>query len=123
MATVKKTIKKAQSGKNVPKGMIESEMFPGKMIPKSKSNYENGKISKMVEAGKKAPATKTATKGAKPQMKKGGKIAKAKDGKSFPDLNKDGKITKADILKGRGVIAKKGAKVMPCASCGKKMKK
>jgi len=36
---------------------------------------------------------------------------KAKDGKSFPDLNKDGKITKADILKGRGVIAKKGAKV------------
>ena len=23
--------------------------------------------------------------------------------KSFPDLNKDGKITKADILKGRGV--------------------
>ena len=36
-------------------------------------------------------------------------IRKAKDGKSFPDLNKDGKITKADILKGRGVIAKKGA--------------
>ena len=27
---------------------------------------------------------------------------------SFPDLNKDGKITKADILKGRGVIAKHG---------------
>jgi len=36
---------------------------------------------------------------------------KAKNGASFPDLNKDGKITKADILKGRGVIAKKGAKV------------
>ena len=35
---------------------------------------------------------------------------KAKSGGSFPDLNKDGKITKADILKGRGVIAKKGAK-------------
>jgi len=40
--------------------------------------------------------------GIKPMMKKGG---------SFPDLNKDGKITKADILKGRGVIAKKGMKV------------
>lgn len=39
------------------------------------------------------------------------KVKKAKNGKSFPDLNKDGKITKADILKGRGVIAKKGAKV------------
>ena len=29
----------------------------------------------------------------------------------FPDLNKDGKITKADILKGRGVIKKKGGAV------------
>lgn len=33
----------------------------------------------------------------KPSMKKGG---------SFPDLNKDGQITKADILMGRGVIGK-----------------
>jgi len=40
-----------------------------------------------------------------------GSPSKAKNGKSFPDLNKDGKITKADILKGRGVIAKKGMKV------------
>jgi hypothetical protein len=47
---------------------------------------------------------------------------KFKDGgKSFPDLNKDGKITKADILKGRGVIknggklktAKSGASLSP----------
>ena len=38
-------------------------------------------------------------------------IKKAKNGKSFPDLNKDGKITKADILKGRGVIAKRGTTV------------
>ena len=30
--------------------------------------------------------------------------------KSFPDLNKDGKITKADVLKGRGVY-KYGGKV------------
>lgn len=28
--------------------------------------------------------------------------------KSFPDLNKDGEITQADILKGRGVAMKKG---------------
>lgn len=27
-------------------------------------------------------------------------------GKSFPDLTKDGKVTKADILKGRGIIGK-----------------
>lgn len=48
---------------------------------------------------------------AKPMMKS---KPKAKDGGSFPDLNKDGKITKADILKGRGVIAKKGAKMAKC---------
>jgi len=42
------------------------------------------------------------------------KAKKMQDGgkaKSFPDLNKDGKITKADILKGRGVIAKSGKKM------------
>ena len=38
-------------------------------------------------------------------------VPKSKNGKSFPDLNKDGKVTKADILKGRGVIAKKGASI------------
>ena len=44
-----------------------------------------------------------------------------KSGGSFPDLNKDGKITKADILKGRGVIAKHGTKMMK--SGGKTAKK
>ena len=39
---------------------------------------------------------------------------KAKNGGKFPDLNKDGKITKADVLKGRGVIAKKGMKIGKC---------
>ena len=56
------------------------------------------------------------------EKKYGGKISKAKNGKSFPDLNKDGKITKADILKGRGVIAKKGASVKK-AMMGKTMMK
>jgi hypothetical protein len=31
--------------------------------------------------------------------------------KSFPDLNNDGEVTKADILKGRGVAMKKGGSV------------
>ena len=30
-----------------------------------------------------------------------------KNGSKFPDLNKDGKVTQADILMGRGVIGKK----------------
>lgn len=38
--------------------------------------------------------------------KKGGAKRMQKGG--FPDLNKDGKVTRADILKGRGVIKKKG---------------
>jgi hypothetical protein len=53
-------------------------------------------------------------------MKSGGKMKKAKSGGSFPDLNKDGKITKADVLKGRGVIAKKGVK-MKKAQTGDKL--
>lgn len=100
-------IKKAQGGKNVPKGMVESEMYPGKMIPKSKSNYESGKMAKSIAKPKAVVAKK--------KMKDGGKAS------SFPDLNKDGKITKADILKGRGVIknggkmkAKSGAKMGKC---------
>lgn len=42
---------------------------------------------------------------AKKNVKKnGGPIKKAKTGGKFPDLNKDGKITKADVLIGKGVI-------------------
>jgi hypothetical protein len=52
-----------------------------------------------------------------------GGAVKAKNGKSFPDLNKDGKITKADILKGRGVIAKKGATLKKQAAVAIAMKK
>lgn len=29
--------------------------------------------------------------------------------KSFPDLNNDGEVTKADVLKGRGVLKKGGS--------------
>jgi len=47
--------------------------------------------------------------GTNPTMKKGGMVKKMAKG-GFPDLNKDGKITKADILKGRGVYKKGGVK-------------
>lgn len=42
---------------------------------------------------------------AKKSYKEGGKVYK-KGGK-FPDLNKDGKVTMADVLKGKGVRGKK----------------
>ena len=43
--------------------------------------------------------------------KKGGPVGKPKKGRSkkFPDLTGDGKVTQADILKGRGVFRKGGA--------------
>lgn len=59
------------------------------------------------------------------EKKYGGKIAKAKNGKSFPDLNKDGKVTKKDVLIGKGVLpktAKKGTTVKK-AKAGASMKK
>ncbi len=41
------------------------------------------------------------------KMMKGGKVKK----KGFPDLTGDGKVTFKDILKGRGVIKKKGGMI------------
>ena len=43
-----------------------------------------------------------------PGGKNGGQVVKMKDG-GFPDLTGDGKVTKADVLKGRGVFKKGGA--------------
>ena len=72
-----KIMKRAQTGKNVPKGMVESEMFPGKMIPKSKSNYENGEYAKMLQAGKPAVAKPKAK--IKPKAQRGIMSTKLKD--------------------------------------------
>jgi hypothetical protein len=44
--------------------------------------------------------------------KSGGKVTtkrRYKSGGSFPDLTGDGKVTKADVLKGRGVFKKRGS--------------
>ena len=95
----------AKNGKSVKKyqmGGFVSNEFAAKSIskPKAKSRIIDSPIK--TSRGKDINAF---------QGKKG---MLAKDGKSFPDLNKDGKVTRADILKGRGVIAKKGASVKKC---------
>jgi hypothetical protein len=36
------------------------------------------------------------------------RVGLAKGGKAFPDLTGDGKVTRADVLKGRGVFKKGG---------------
>ena len=39
------------------------------------------------------------------------RVGLAKGGKAFPDLTGDGKVTFKDVLKGRGVVKKKGGYV------------
>lgn len=93
MATVKKTIKKAQKGMNVDSLLSASQ----KRVKAVTDSARKEEVKKGIN---------TYDDYLKSKIKN-----KAKKGGSFPDLNKDGKITKADILKGRGVIAKKGAAV------------
>lgn len=116
MATVKK-IKKAQSGKNVPKGMVESEMFPGKMIPKKQSNYETGK-----SIGKPAPAPKKPVLAPKKKAKAGVSL-KAVDSSKNPGLAK-----LPTPVRNKMGYQKSGGKVVKamsgCKACwGSKMKK
>ena len=89
------TMKKAQTGKTV-KSTNPADTYPPIKDKRGKSTIGGGE-------GKIPSGPKTGRR--KPTM------GSAKNGKSFPDLNKDGKVTKADILKGRGVIAKKGATI------------
>ena len=96
-ACEKAKMKKMQSG-----GSIESflKSKPSKSdsaraaeSKKAINEYRSKSFNKDVKNSPISNAAKTKT------MAKGG---------SFPDLNKDGKVTKADILKGRGVIKKMG---------------
>ena len=94
----------------------------GKMPMKMKSG---GKMKKYMGGGKSPMKMPGGGKLAKQAaiamaMKKAGKKPKSmKKGGKFPDLNKDGKITMADILMGRGVKAKKGMKGMKYENGGK----
>jgi hypothetical protein len=72
-------IKKYQVGGKVSKpskDSVPSEMFPGKMIPKSKSNYDNGNFTKMLEGMRKE------------NQKKATPSKKAKNGMSMKKADK-----------------------------------
>ena len=128
MATIKKA-PKAQLGKLIKKG-VNAATNPASKV--SKLDYSDQKsrdfqreflkiypekIKKLPNGNNKIDKVKKA----KPEYdkngleilkdKNGGSVPKAKSGKSFPDLNKDGKVTRADILKGRGVIAQNGTAI------------
>ena len=62
-------------------------------------------INKQVPAFKMGGDVKKIKKAFGPKMSQA-KKQKMKKKKSFPDLNKDGKVTFADVLKGRGVNKK-----------------
>mgnify|MGYP003897031183 CR=1 FL=1 len=106
------TMKKAQKGAKITnpaddyKGMKNAKGKPANI------GGGEGKIPPFPNGRKGMPYAPTKMGGAK----NGKTMTKAKNGKSFPDLNKDGKVTKADILKGRGVIAKKGATIKKAQS-------
>lgn len=91
---------------------------PVKKAEETNPRTKTDAMQKVVDAG--AKNTSKLTRLGK-VLKKGGTVKKKmKTGGSFPDLNKDGKITKADVLVGRGVVkAKKGIKM----KAGGKMKK
>jgi hypothetical protein len=125
-----KVMKKAQTGKNVPKGMVESEMFPGKMIPKSKSNYENSNYDKMLgvesyEKNKKARLNEAAKKSAIQSSKEIGKSPAKKAGSK---MKSGGMLKRADgSYSKRGlwdnIRANKGSGKKPTAQMLKQEKK
>jgi hypothetical protein len=89
---------------------------PGVLRPKPTDRYGQQMKPKPIRPGKKDGGM---LKAVKPSQKGLAKLPKAvrnkmgymKDGgkaKKFPDLTGDGKVTRADILKGRGVFAAGG---------------
>jgi len=77
--------------------MYESEFYEGKKLSKGQKYI-----------AKQAPPKDKI--GANDFAKLRGKKSETKEGKKFPDLSGDGKVTKKDVLIGRGVINKKGKK-------------
>lgn len=77
-----------------PKGMVRTEM--GRLVKKADQDAFEKKATEAMNE----QYFNRAKDAEKARAMKLGSMKK----KSFPDLNKDGKITKADILKGRGVI-------------------
>ena len=87
-----------------------SKLYNGKTFVIDPTNDNNIKILRIGNDKKPTKATPMKVTQGRADRKYGGRM-KLKGG-SFPDLNKDGKVTKADILMGRGVIPKKKNKKM-----------
>jgi len=75
--------------------LIPRSMLPDKPPPRPRTKAERIPLKKIEEM--------------MGETKEGVKIVKKAKGGSLPDLTGDGKITRADVLKGRGVFRKGGA--------------
>jgi len=82
------------------RGVREKKMFGGRIKKKKPETKEQKSIKEKILPKKKKDRLDELRK--ELGMKKGGKA-------KFPDLTGDGKVTQADILKGRGVFKKGGA--------------
>jgi hypothetical protein len=119
MATIKKAQygdritgrQKKRLGRLLAKNPEKAKEVGERMKERATRRKRGGDFYNSLELKLDYPAFKAKTLEEARKEKEEKEVKKARNGKSFPDLNKDGKITKADILKGRGVIAKKGAKL------------
>ena len=101
--------KKIKEAVGIKKKIEKLEKQSEKQIAKGKTMLSR---SDMVEPTKnlrnikrtKRDAEKFVQETLKSGFKKGGPVDKKKKKKKFPDLTGDGKVTFADVLKGRGVI-------------------
>ena len=101
--------KKIKEAVGIKKKIEKLEKQSEKQIAKGKTMLSR---SDMVEPTKnlrnirrtKRDADKFVKETLKSGFKKGGPVDKKKKKKKFPDLTGDGKVTFADVLKGRGVI-------------------
>jgi hypothetical protein len=83
----------------------KSRMQSGMTRPHAESSGPMGQSHRVSTSSERAPIKLGAAADKKNQYGKGGKVYK--NGGKFPDLTGDGKVTRADILKGRGVGLKK----------------
>ena len=81
----------------------EEQIKEGKTMLSRSDMVEPTKNLRDIKRTKRA-ADKFVKETLKRNFKKGGPVDKKKKKKKFPDLTGDGKVTFADILKGRGVI-------------------
>ena len=91
-------LKRSLDNKTLPKSAYDKAV---RAITGGSEDMSQAKQIKLLKGGGLSEATaKLKAQG----LKKGKQVKKKK--KSFPDLNKDGKVTMKDILIGRGVIKK-----------------